>query len=80
MLEGELLEKQLLEVELHDAECTLVGEVQQIERLAEENNNKVRTAGHYSTAHLCLRVVYTAVDCNRVHTRVHEHSTFTQIS
>lgn len=38
--EGEA-EKQLLEEELHDAECTLLGEVQQIERLAQENNNKV---------------------------------------
>eukprot|EP00752_Nemacystus_decipiens_P013809 g12259.t1 len=34
-------ERQLLEEELHDAECTLLGEVQQIERLAEENNTKV---------------------------------------
>lgn len=41
MLEGELQEKQLLEGELHEVECTLAGEVQQIERLAEENNNKV---------------------------------------
>lgn len=41
MLEGELLEKQLLEGELHEAECTLAGEVQQIESLAKENNNKV---------------------------------------
>lgn len=35
-------ERQLLEGELHDAECTLLGEVQQIERLAQENNSKVR--------------------------------------
>lgn len=38
--EGEA-ESQLLEDELHDAECTLLGEVQQIERLAQENNSKV---------------------------------------
>ena len=30
-----------LEGELHDVECTLLGEMQQIERLAEENNEKV---------------------------------------
>lgn len=40
--EGEA-ERQLLEGELHDAECTLLGEVQQIESLAQENNNKVCT-------------------------------------
>lgn len=40
--EGEA-ERQLLEGELRDAECALLGEVQQIERLAQENNSKVRT-------------------------------------
>lgn len=40
--EGEA-ERQLLEGELQDAECTLLGEVQQIERLAQENNSKVCT-------------------------------------
>lgn len=34
-------ERQLLEKELHEAECTLLGEVQQIERLGEENIKKV---------------------------------------
>lgn len=34
-------ERQLLEAELAEVECTLVGEVQQIERLAQENNRKV---------------------------------------
>lgn len=34
-------EGQLLEGELHEAECMLIGEVQQIESLAQENKNKV---------------------------------------
>lgn len=35
-------EKQLLEGELAEVECTLVGEVQQIEILAQENKKKVK--------------------------------------
>lgn len=34
-------ERHLLEGELHEVECTLLGEMQQIERLAQENNEKV---------------------------------------
>lgn len=34
-------EGQLLEGELHEAECILIGEVQQIESLAQENKNRV---------------------------------------
>lgn len=34
-------ERHLLEGELQEVECTLLGEMQQIERLAEENNEKV---------------------------------------
>lgn len=34
-------ERKLLEGELAEAECTLVGELQQIDKLAEENNRKV---------------------------------------
>lgn len=37
-------ERQLLETELNEAECTLLGEVQQIEHLAQQNNNKARKA------------------------------------
>lgn len=40
--EGEA-ERHVLEGELNDAECTLLGEVQQIERLAQDNSSKVCT-------------------------------------
>lgn len=47
------VERHSLEGELLEVECTLAGEVQQIESLAQENNKKVRKAPPPARFYVC---------------------------